>query len=59
MIKGVLDQRGIPCYIQMDGIGGAYGIDGTGVTGAGSSLYVPEDRLEECLQLQHEMLDHI
>jgi hypothetical protein len=59
MVKGALEKRGIPCYIQTDGVGGAYRIDGTGVVGAGASLFVPEDRLEECLQIQHEMLDHI
>jgi hypothetical protein len=59
MVKHVLEKWGIPCYIQSDGIGGAYQIVGTGMPGTGAKLYVPEDRLEECLRLQHEMLDHI
>jgi hypothetical protein len=59
MVKHVLEEKGIPCYIQAAGIGGAYRCDGTGAVGSGAKLYVPEDRLEECLRLQHEMLDHI
>ena len=59
MIKGVLEERGIPCYIRADGVSDAYGISGTGPVSKGVRLYVPEDRLEECIQIQHGMLDHI
>jgi hypothetical protein len=59
MIKGVLDGKGIPCYIRSDGLVDAYGISGTGPMGKGAVLYVPEDRVEECLALQHGMLDHV
>lgn len=59
MVKGVLDEKGIPCFIRADGVSDAYRISGTGPVSRGVQLYVPEDRLEECIQIQHEMLDHI
>ncbi len=59
MVKGVLEKKGIPCYIRADGVSDAYGISGTGPMSKGAKLYVPEDRLEECIQIQHQMLDHI
>lgn len=58
MVKAVLDARGIPCYIRAEGVGDAYQFSGTTPRG-GVRLYVPEDRLEECMQIQHGMLDHI
>ena len=59
MIKGVLEERGIPCYIRSEGIIDTVGVTGTGPVNRGVKLYVPEDRLEECLDIQHGMLDHI
>jgi len=59
MVKGVLDKEGIPCYIRADGVSDAYGISGTGPLSKGVRLFVPENRLEECLHIQHTMLDHI
>ena len=58
MVKNVLEEKGIPCYIQADGIGNAYQLGGTMPLG-GVQLFVPENRLEECLQVQHDMMDHI
>jgi hypothetical protein len=59
MLKGVLDQEGIPCYIHADGFSNATGVTGTGPVSKGVKVYVPEDRYEECLRFQHGMLDHI
>jgi predicted nucleic acid-binding Zn-ribbon protein len=57
MVRGALEKKGIPCYVQADRITGAYGLEGPVASGA--SLWVPEDRIEECLEIQHGMLDHI
>ena len=59
MVKGALETRGIPCYIQPNGVGGVLRTVGTGIPGHSVRLYVPEERLEECLEIQHQMLDHI
>jgi len=59
MVKGVLEKRGIPSYIRSDGISEGYGVVGTGPIAKGFHLWVPEDRVEECLDIQHQMLDHI
>lgn len=58
MIKDTLDAKGIPCYIRSEGIGDAYQFPGTTPMG-GIRLFVPEDRLEECIAIQQQMLDHI
>ena len=58
MVKEVLEKRGIPCYIRSEGVGDAIQFSGT-TPREGIQLFVPEDRLEECLQIQHQMLDHI
>lgn len=59
LVKGALEAKGIPCYIRSDGIIDTLGISGTGPLNRGAKLFVPEDRYEECLQIQHGMLDHI
>lgn len=59
MIKHVLEKQGIPCYIQTEGVGGAYAIRAVNAIGSEARLYVPEDRIEECLKIQHGLLDHI
>lgn len=59
MVKGVLEQRGIPCYIRSEGLMDTIGVSGTGPINRGVKIYVPEDRLEECVEIQHGMLDHI
>lgn len=59
MVKEVLDQKGIPCYIQAESVGGVLRTAGTGFPSSSTMLYVPEDKLEECIQIQHQMLDHI
>ena len=58
MVKGALEKQNIPCYIQAAGIGNAYQFSGT-MPLEGVQLYVPEDKLDECIQIQHSMMDHI
>ena len=58
MVKGALERKNIPCYIQAAGIGNAYQFSGT-MPLEGVQLYVPEDLLETCIEIQHNMMDHI
>ena len=58
MVKGALDEQGIPSYIRAKGVGDVIQSPGT-MPMDGVRLYVPEDRLDECRQIQHQMLDHI
>ncbi len=58
MVKGTLEKENIPCYIQAAGIGNAYQFSGT-MPLEGVQLYVPEDQLEVCIKIQHNMMDHI
>lgn len=59
MVKGALEAQGIPCYIRAEGIIDAYGISGTGPASKGARVFVPADRLDECLEVQCALLDHI
>jgi hypothetical protein len=58
MVKGVLEKEGIPCYLRGEGVTDALQSPGTLPLG-GVQLFVPEDRLGECIEIQHQMLDHI
>lgn len=58
MVKDTLDAKGIPCYIRSKGIGDALQFPGTTPL-EGTSLFVPENRLKECIAIQQQMLDHI
>ena len=58
MVKDTLDTNGIPCYIRSQGIGDAYQFPATTPMG-GTRIYVPEDRIEEAIEIQQQMLDHI
>ena len=58
MIQGALEKRGIPSYIRSQGPGDAYQFSGT-TPRSGVQLFVPESRFDECLEIQHQMLDHI
>ena len=58
MVKGALEKRGIPCYLRGEGVTDALQSPGTFPLG-GVQLFVPEDRLGECVEIQHQMLDHI
>jgi hypothetical protein len=59
MVKGALEEHDIPSYIRSDGISEGYGVMGTGPISKGFRLWVPEDKLEECVEIQHQMMDHI
>jgi len=59
MIKEVFEKEGIPCYIRSGGITDGFNIDAAGPAGENTFIYVPEDRVEECERIQHQMLDHI
>lgn len=57
MVAEVLDQRGIPNYIQSLFGSGALGVvSGAGFAGASAKIYVPDDRLEEAAQIRDEMM---
>jgi len=59
MVKATLDEMGIPCYIRSDGLMDTIGVSGTGPMNRGVRLFVPEDKVDECLSIQHQMMDHI
>ena len=59
MIKEVFEKKGIPCYIRSGGVTDGFQIDGAGSMSENTVIYVPEDRVEECERIQHQMLDHI
>lgn len=59
MVIGVLEERGIPCYVRSDGVMDAFGIAGTGPVSRGFRIFVPENRYQECIEIQHQMMDHI
>ena len=59
MVREVLVQKGIPCYMRSDGLSDSLGISGTGTLNRNVRIYVPEDALEEAIQIQQQMLDHI
>lgn len=59
MVKATLDDMGIPCYVRSDGLIDTIGVSGTGPINRGVRIFVPEDRVDECLSVQHQMMDHI
>jgi len=58
IVKGALERQHVPCYILAVGVGNAYQFSGT-MPLDGVQLYVPEDQLKKCIQIQHDMMDHI
>ena len=58
MVKGALEEREIPCYLRGEGVSDAYQFSGN-LPLSGVKLYVPEDKFEECMEIQHQMLNHI
>lgn len=56
MVKGALQERGIPCYIRSENIGDAYQAQGTFPFG-GVRIFIPENRLEESLSIQKQLMD--
>ncbi len=59
MVRGALEDQGIPCYIRSDGIMDTLGVAGTGPVNKGFRVFVPEDALDTCRQIQEGMMDHI
>ena len=59
MVKGALEERGIPCYIHGYAAGGVLRTSGTGAPSGSVQLYVPKDKYQECIDIQHQMVDHI
>ena len=56
MVTEVLDQRGIPNYIQsLFGSGGLGQVSGAGFAGASAKIYVPDKHLTEAADIQDEM----
>ena len=56
MVKGALQGRGITCYIRSENIGDAYQAQGTFPFG-GVRIFIPENRLEESLSIQKQLMD--
>lgn len=60
MVAEVLDQRGIPNYIQsLFGSGGLGMITGADFPGSSAKIYVPEDRSEEAIAVLDDMMKDI
>ncbi|HEX9934642.1 MAG TPA: DUF2007 domain-containing protein [bacterium] len=57
MVKGALEEQGIHSYIRSDGISEGFGIVGTGPIAKVFRLFVPENRYEESLDIQKQMMD--
>lgn len=58
MVKGALENKGIPCLMKSDMLTSAYGSKGGGIVSR-VRIFVPEDRLEESDEMMDQMLDHI
>jgi hypothetical protein len=57
MVAEVLDQRGIPNYIQsLFGSGGLGVITGADFAGASAKIYVPQTHLQEAAAVQDDMM---
>lgn len=57
MVAEVLDQRGIPNYIQsLFGSGGLGVISGADFAGSSAKIFVPENRLKEAAEIQQDMM---
>lgn len=60
MVAEVLDQRGIPNYIQsLFGSGGLGMITGADFAGSSARIFVPETRLKEAAEIQDDMMKDV
>lgn len=59
MVKEVLVNRGIPCYIQSDLVTGVLGVKGVSSVGAKCKLFVPIELQNVAKNILHQMVDHI
>ena len=57
MVKEVFDKKGIPSLIKRSPLSSAYGLRGD--SGDETTIFVPEDRFEECTEIINQMLNHI
>lgn len=57
MVKEVFDKKGIPSFIKSSLLSSALGIKG--ILGDTSTIFVPEDRFEECQEIINQMFNHI
>ena len=56
LVKGLLDERRIPCYIRSVGVSDVLRTPGTIAAGE-IFVVVPENRYDECLAIQRSILD--
>lgn len=59
MVREVLRQEGIPCYLRSDGLMDSIGLSGTGPVNRGVRIFVPEDAVDACLDIQKQMMNGI
>ncbi|RJP74052.1 MAG: hypothetical protein C4524_13540 [Candidatus Zixiibacteriota bacterium] len=60
MVAEVLEQRGVPHYIQsLFGSGGLGVVTGANFAGSSARIWVPEDYLDQAQEIQDEMMQDI
>ncbi len=57
MAKEVFDKEGIPSFISSTFFSSAYGT--RGIIGDTATIFVPEDKIDECNEILKQMFDHI
>lgn len=57
MVKEVFDKKGIPSLIKSPFFSSAFGT--RGIFGDATTIFVPEDRFEECEKIITQMFNHI
>jgi len=57
MVKEVLDNNDIPCYIKTAFMISAFGIKGAGIPGTKCTIFVPSDYYEEAAEILSQMMD--
>jgi len=57
MVKEVLNNNGIPCYIKTAFMISAFGIKGAGIPGTKCTIFVPSDYYDEAAEILSEMMD--
>jgi len=57
MAKEIFDEKGIPSFIKSTFFSSAYGT--RGVFGDTATIFVPDDKLEECSEIIKQIFNHI
>jgi hypothetical protein len=57
MVKEVLDNNDIPCYIKTAFMISAFGIKGAGIPGTKCTIFVPSDYYEEAAEILSQMMN--